>query len=48
LEEIQGDAYELFERTSQENPRKAKWQFSLERDSLFQAQEHSKAKINAY
>jgi len=27
LEEIQGDAYELFERTSQENPRKAKWQF---------------------
>jgi putative ABC transport system permease protein len=28
LEEIQGDAYELFERTSKENPRKAKWQFS--------------------
>jgi putative ABC transport system permease protein len=27
LEEIQGDAYELFERTSQENLRKAKRQF---------------------
>jgi putative ABC transport system permease protein len=27
LEEIQGDADELFERTSQENPRKAKRQF---------------------
>jgi putative ABC transport system permease protein len=27
LEEIQGDAYELFERTSKENPRKAKRQF---------------------
>lgn len=28
LEEIQGDAYELFERTSKENSRKAKRQFS--------------------
>jgi putative ABC transport system permease protein len=27
LEEIQGDAYELFERTCKENPRKAKRQF---------------------